>query len=205
MATRSGIWDPQLVLVRPQELFPTYDRMEMRNLVPTLPGLSRTSSATIAGLLLLASCVSSDRPPPPLPDAIGQTVGAWLDSEDKPLPRGQPFVMDVWQGLTHCGWGRLVFLVIAWPLGTEVPGGFMSDPHTRMFVRLSTTGDLPASYFATTFDGRATLPANARDTGYRRNGWHLWVVDAAIDRAVWLVHDETVERWPAAKEIIACA
>lgn len=30
-------------------------------------------------------------------------------------------------------------------------------------------------------------------------------MDSAIDRAVWLVHDDTVERWPAAKEIIACA
>jgi hypothetical protein len=113
--------------------------------------------------------------------------------------------MDVWQGPTHCGWGRLVFLVISWPLGKEVPGAFMSDQHTRMFVRLSTTGDLPASDFTSKFDGSATLPPNARDTGYHRNGWRLWVVDKAIDRAVWLVNDDTVERWPAAKQIIACA
>jgi hypothetical protein len=113
--------------------------------------------------------------------------------------------MDVWQGPTHCGWGRLVFLVISWPLGTKVPGAFMSDPKTRMFVRLSTTGDLPASHFASTFDGSAALPANARDTGYHRNGWHLWVVDRAIEWAVWLVHDDRVERWPAATESIACA
>ena len=81
----------------------------------------------------------------------------------------------------------------------------MSNRHTRMFVRLSTTGDLPTSSFASTFDANATLPANARDTGYHRDGWHLWVVDGAIDRAVWLVHDDTIERWPAAKENIACA
>jgi hypothetical protein len=80
----------------------------------------------------------------------------------------------------------------------------MSNRHTRMFVRLSTTRALPASDFATTFDGSATLPTDARDTGYHRNGWQLWVVDGAIDRAVWLVHGDTVERWPAAKEIMAC-
>ena len=90
--------------------------------------------------------------------------------------------MDVWQGPTHCGWGNLVFLVISWPLGTEVPGAFMSDRRTRMFV-----------------------PCPVRDTGYHRNGWHLWVMHGAIDRAVWLVHGNTVERWPAAREIIACA
>jgi hypothetical protein len=175
--------------------------------VPLRSGFPRARSATIGGLLLLlASCVSSssDPPPPPLPGAVGEMIGEWLDSEGKVLPRGQPFVMEVTQGPTHCGWGRLVFLLISLPLGTEVPGGFMSDPRTKMFVRLSTTGDLPASYFASTFDGSATLPANARDTGYHRNGWHLWVVDRAIDRAVWLVHDDTVERWPAATESIAC-
>ncbi len=81
----------------------------------------------------------------------------------------------------------------------------MSDRRTKVFVRLATTGDLPASYFASTFDGRATLPADARDTGYHREEWHLWVVDEAIDRAIWLVHDDTVERWPAATESIACS
>lgn len=44
----------------------------------------------------------------------------------------------------------------------------------------------------------------ARDTGYHRHGWHLWVKDGAIDRAVWLVHGDTVERWPASKDIILC-
>lgn len=166
----------------------------------------RASPAAVAGLLvLLASCATSGDPaPPPLPDPIQKAIGAWRDPSGEPLPRGQPFVMDVWQGPTHCGWGMLVFLVVTWPLGTEVPGPFMSDRRTHMFVRLSTAGALPASDFATTFDGRAILPADARDAGFHRNGWHLWVDDSAIDRAVWLVHDETVERWPAAKQVVAC-
>jgi hypothetical protein len=70
---------------------------------------------------------------------------------------------------------------------------------------LSKFYDLPASDFATTFEANATLPTNARDTGYHRNGWHLWVVDSAINRAVWLLHEGKVERWPAAKEIFGCA
>ena len=186
--------------------------------VPTLSGFTRASVATIAGLvLLLASCTSSTEehsPPLPevveespqrLPGAVQKTVGAWRDSEGKPVPSDRPLVMNVSQGATHCEWGRLVFFVISWPLGFEVKGSAMSNPHIRMFVRLSTPEDLSASYFASTFDGNATLPTGARDTGYHRHGWHLWVKDGAIDRAVWLVHDDTVERWPASNDIILCA
>ena len=189
----------------------------MRN-VPTLSGFPRASAATIAGLLLfLASCTpSTEEPPPPLPEAgeeppqslpgaVQTTVGAWRDSEGKLVPSDRPLVMDVWQGAKHCGWGRLAFLVISWPLGFEVKGSAMTNPHIRMFVRLSTPEDLSASYFASTFDGNATLPTGARDTGFHRHGWHLWVKDRAIDRAVWLLHDDTLERWPASNDIILCA
>jgi hypothetical protein len=189
----------------------------MRNVVPTLSGFPRAGAATIAGLLLfLASCTSStEEPPPPLPEvgeelpqplpgAVQKTVGAWRDSEGKLVPSDRPLVMDVWQGAKHCGWGRLAFLVISWPLGFEVKSG-ISNRHIRMFVRLSTPEDLSASYFASAFDGNATLPTGARDTGYHRHGWHLWVKDTAIDRAVWLVHDDTVERWPASNDTILCA
>jgi hypothetical protein len=190
----------------------------MRNVVPFLSGFPRASVATIAGLLLLlASCTpSTEEPPPPLPEvgeelpqplpaAVQETVGAWRDSEGKLVPSDRPLVMNVSQGATHCGWGRLVFLVISWPLGFEVKGSAMGNPHIRMFVRLSPPEDLSAApYFASTFDGNATLPTGARDTGYHRHGWHLWVKDGAIDRAVWLVHGDTVERWPASKDIILC-
>jgi hypothetical protein len=74
-----------------------------------------------------------------------------------------------------------------------------------MFVRLSTTNDLEASDFATTFDPNAELPTDAHDTGFNRNAWHLWVSDDRIKRAVWLVHGDTVERWPAANHIFGCA
>jgi hypothetical protein len=195
----------------------TCNHDEMRNVVP-LAGFPRASAATIAGLILfLVSCTSStNEPPPPLPEvgeepswplpgAVQGIVGTWRDSDGKPVPSDRPLVMNVSQGAAHCGWGRLVFLVISWPLGFEVKGSAMSNPHIRLFVRLSTPEDLSASYFASPFDGNATLPRGARDTGYHRHGWHLWVKDSVIDRAVWLVHDDTVERWPASSDIILCA
>jgi len=157
-------------------------------------------------MVLLTSCVrSSDgEPPPPLGGDLQDAVGTWFDERGAPLPEGQPFVMDVWRGPTHCAWEDLLFLAISWPLGTEVPGPFMGSPRTHMFVRLSTTNDLEASDFATTFDPSAELPTDAYDTGYSRKSWHLWVSENRIKRAVWLVHGDTVERWPAAKHIFGC-
>lgn len=157
-------------------------------------------------MMLMTSCIRSNdgSSPLPLPADVQDAVGTWYDSSGAPLPQGQPFVMDVWRGPTHCGWEDLLFLVISWPLGTKVPGPFMGSRHTHMFVRL-TTDDFESSDFATTFDPNAELPADAHDTGYNRNGWHLWASDRRIKQAVWLVHGATIERWPAAKQLFGCA
>jgi hypothetical protein len=42
----------------------------------------------------------------------------------------------------------------------------------------------------------AALPAEARDSGYRRDDARLWTVPGD-ESAVWLVDGELVERWPA--------
>jgi hypothetical protein len=59
---------------------------------------------------------------------------------------------------------------------------------------------------ATTYDGDAELPADAEDSGYRNGGRQLWLVP---DReAAYLVAEDDpadVERWPAAREVMACA
>lgn len=168
----------------------------------------RRLAATSWGVtLLLASCVGSsfDPPPSPLPVDLQSAVGTWYDSNGAPLPQGRPFVMTVWRGPTHCGWEDLLFLVISWPLGTEVRGPYLGSRDTRTFVRLSSTNDFAPSDFASTFDANAALPPGAYDTGYNRDGWHLWASDSRIGDAVWLVHDDSVERWPAEKRLIGCA
>jgi hypothetical protein len=45
-----------------------------------------------------------------------------------------------------------------------------------------------------------SVPGNARDTGYRRNGVALWLTDDAA-----YVVGPTVERWPRVPEGIGCA
>lgn len=170
--------------------------MRGRRLAPTSWGL----------IVLLATCTGSSFDPAPaaLPDDLQAAVGTWYDSNGAPLPNGKPFVMSVRRGPTHCGWEDLLFLVISWPLGTEARGPDFSS-NTRTFVRLSSTNAFAPSDFATTFDASAALPPGAYDTGYYRDGWHLWASDSRIDQAVWLVHDDSVERWPAEKRLMGCA
>jgi hypothetical protein len=157
-------------------------------------------------LVVAVSCEStSDGPSPaPLPGDLQAAVGTWYGPDGEPLPTGQPFVMDLYRGPTHCDWQDHLFLILSWPLGTRVTGPFMSSRHTRMFVRppgTSTESDFP---LATSFEPDAGLPPAARDTGFTRDGWHLWVDDSRIDTSVWLVNGSTVERWPAATEMVAC-
>jgi hypothetical protein len=157
-------------------------------------------------LVLAAACEgTSDGPSPaPLPGDLQSAVGPWNGPDGESLPTDRPFVMDLYRGPTHCDWQDHLFLILSWPLGTQVRGPFMSSPHTHMFVRTSGSTELGAS-LATTFQPDAELPTSARDTGFTREGWHLWVVDSRIDVAVWLVNDDIVERWPAATEMLGCA
>jgi hypothetical protein len=61
-------------------------------------------------------------------------------------------------------------------------------------------------FLATTYDEDATLPTDARDSGYRRDGRQLWLVP---DRtAAYLVSEADradVERWPGSTKPIWCA
>ena len=74
-----------------------------------------------------------------------------------------------------------------------------------MFIRTSGGSSDLDFPLATTFDPEAELPPASNDTGFTREGWHLWVDDSRIDRAVWLVNGDTVERWPATTEVFGCA
>jgi hypothetical protein len=128
-------------------------------------------------------------------------IGTWYDAEGNPLPHDRPFVMAVYRGATHCDWGGFLFLETTWPLGEVVPKRSFGD--TITFAR--TPGNPEAGLgFATSYLADTALPPDAYDTGYHRNGWRLWVADDRIQRAVWLVHGNAVERWPATNGPPAC-
>lgn len=108
--------------------------------------------------------------------------GVWYDAEGRPVPTD---VVQMHPGPAHCDWQTVTFLYLD-------DRQYLRDPDG--VLRRETTS---------AFDPDAALPADAEDTGYRRDEARLW-----RDRdgsAVYVVRGDTVERWPAAREMFACA
>lgn len=147
-------------------------------------------------VLLLAACSG-----PP-----SEFTGTWLRPDEEPADRGpREFEVRSLVGSDHCDWESVVFLSIAWPLGTTYEAG-PDAPPVRQYVR-DVEGDLGAA--ADRLLGElqldAELPDDARDTGYHTGqGAELWLADDA-DVYVYLVVEGDVERWPRAEPAVACA
>jgi len=115
-------------------------------------------------------------------------VQIWQDANGHRVPTTE---VTSFQGADHCDWQDITFVM----LGGERKG--------RQFLR-DVDGEL-ADLTRTTYDGSATLPDDARDTGFQREGRELWVAkDAAY--LVKLSDPSDVERWPApSRGPILCA
>ena len=116
-------------------------------------------------------------------------IGVWQDDSGQrvPITRIQSF-----QGAEHCSWEHITFLL----LGPERKADW--------YVK-DTSGELH-ELLHTTFSNDAKLPADATDTGFRRDGRQLWVGRA--EHAAYLVSldaRDDVQRWPQAKRRIGCA
>jgi hypothetical protein len=167
------------------------------------PRWGRWVALLVAGVVL-ASCSLWPGPhdqsqPPPSPYA-----GTWQDRTGKPVPdgaKGGRLVMVSYDGPRHCDWESVTFLQLAWPPGRVAPS---EGAHgVRQYLR-DPSGVL-AEFSAPGGFGRAALPADARDTGYRHGAYRLWVSRSDADRFVYVVGPGGVERWPRATQVIACA
>jgi hypothetical protein len=97
-------------------------------------------------------------------------VDIWLDSEGNRVPTSTVTSYEA----QHCGWESVTFLTINDRQYLGDPDGVLSD--------------------VVWFDGNATLPADATDTGFQHEGRHLWI---SADQAVaYLVDGNHVEAWP---------
>jgi hypothetical protein len=92
---------------------------------------------------------------------------------------------------------------MAWPLDRPVPGGFGSDPRTRVYV-WQTDEAYPTDSLATAPKVVEEMPSDAADTGFHRNDWQLWISEAEFDEAVYLTDGDTIERWAHAKDSLGC-
>jgi hypothetical protein len=93
-------------------------------------------------------------------------------------------------GPEHCGWEKADVLIVGQPLGEP----YTSPEDAVHFVRD------PAAVFgqpelAAGYDPDASLPDDAVDSGFRRGDVSLWHVPGD-QSAVWLLSDDTAERWP---------
>jgi hypothetical protein len=116
--------------------------------------------------------------------------GAWLDAAGAPVPTSSVMTL---KGAEACGWEEVTFIEV--DRNSTRPRQFVRDPSGGLADRLEAT-----------YAARALLPSDASDSGWRRNGYALWLQPRG--KAAYLVNiaDPTdVQRWPLTKRFIACA
>ncbi len=103
-------------------------------------------------------------------------------------------------GSAHCEMQSANFIHVGWPFGHEAK----DSSEARQYVRdpLGIFGDPWVLEVA--YDGAAELPEDARYTALKNGDLELWIMDAELDDAIYLVTGDGAERWPRAN-MIGCA
>ena len=138
------------------------------------------------GVRAWAQCDPSELPSDQTDDL---NIGVWEDESGRRVPITQ---IHSFKGAEHCSWEHITFLA----LGHERKADwYVKDSSGKLNELLHTT-----------FSSDAELPADATDTGFRRDGRQLWIGRA--EHAAYLVSlddPDDVQRWPQAKRRIGCA
>lgn len=106
-----------------------------------------------------------------------------LDRDDRRVPTS---VLNSFRGPQHCDWKSVTFLSLRGKT-------FVGDPEHV----------LPQAPLATSYAAAATLPADAQDTGFHRDGTRLWA--AANGSAICAARADGVQRWPWDRQPPGCA
>ena len=168
--------------------------------------------------LLLASCTTAlPAPTPassatsgvPLPTATGTpaTLGALFDPPP-PAPGyqwtrngvGVSFSeLSTAAGSEHCDSQSATFLRIGWPLGTVAN----SRLDSRQYIR-DPQGVIIGQPFRQRLDRHATLPTEARPTGYRYGTVELHLSPRDQDEFIYVIGPAGAERWPRSDPMTLC-
>ncbi len=118
-----------------------------------------------------------------LPDSFADSIGLqiWSDSSGRPVPTT---TIESWLGPEHCDWQSMTFL----SLGRST---YVRDPQPDL-----------ADFFAEPYRPHATLPPGAVDTGFERDGEHLWL--APDDGRAFVGTTDEVEVWPRTTRPLGC-
>jgi hypothetical protein len=123
-----------------------------------------------------------------LPDEFTDAAGLQIWEDDKGH-RVSTTIVSSFQGAEHCDWQHITFLT----LGSDPKLQYVRDVDGEF-------GDLLDG----SYDGSASLPANAVDLGFSREGRRLWLVEGEAAYLVNVQDPADVERWPVAIERILC-
>lgn len=118
------------------------------------------------------------------PRSFTESLGLqiWTDSDGRPVPTT---TIESWRGPEHCDWQSMTFL----HLGEAV---YVRNPDPSL-----------AEYFAEPYQEHSDLPAAAIDTGFERDGEHLW--QSPDEQRAFVGIQDDVEVWPRTIERLACA
>lgn len=101
-------------------------------------------------------------------------------------------------GPRHCDWQSATFLFTGWPVGSRTT----SSDQIRQYVRD------PRGVLHGTFRDRlflhATLPADARPTGYAYQSIQAYLSPTDQDEAMYLIGPSGAERWPRSDPLTLC-
>jgi hypothetical protein len=117
----------------------------------------------------------------------------WLDTSGERVPSV------VVTSYRDCDENPAVFLTVGWPLGTKRE---LNSPGSRTYLR--DPGGLYGGEVVVPFAADVTLPAEASYTGYHLDEFKLWVSKRDARKAVYIVGEERVERWPLTTHVVAC-
>ena len=136
-------------------------------------------------------------------------ASTWYGPDGEPAERGraedQSFEVTAATGHRHCDWESVVWLYVAWPLGSTAEGGDTFGRSVRRYVRDPEGVFRDQSLLPETLQLDTELSNNAVDTGYHTDAAELWWGPDRGKKYAYLITDEGVERWPRATKDFGCA
>jgi hypothetical protein len=156
-------------------------------------GVVRGFGAVVVVLGGVVLAASSYTPVRPFDHPSAYPGEPWFDG-GRQLPSS---VIDAAAGPAQCGLQSVTFLTLGWPLGTHA----QFSTEARQYVRdpRNVVG------FRSRLDVHSKLPPDARSTGFRDGEAELYTAPSDVDRAVYIVVGNTVERWPRSDPMTVCS
>lgn len=118
------------------------------------------------------------------PRSFTESLGLqiWTDADGRPVPTT---VIQSRTGPEHCDWQSMTFLHLNDAVYVRKPLASLDD------------------FFAEPYQEHAELPADAVDTGYERDGEHLWL--SPDEQRAYVGTESDVETWPRTVRRLGCA